>query len=201
MKCYLCDYSLLEPTVASILNINRPLTKSLVAKFLIYFIERITIPFDSWSESITYTHFGKPLFPIDNYVSISYSQNYILIALSVFPIGVDLEHINVIDISDFEIVLSPSEMIEIQDDEQIFYRFWTQKESVSKLLGLGLNMNFAEILCSMQSHFVKYRENMYFSETRILDDVCVSFVASCPIPTFNILTGIYFEIVDDHSFL
>jgi len=101
--------------------------------------------------------YGKPFLNYSNtekiYFNISHSLDYFLIGVSKkSDLGVDIECIrtlsNVTSLSEF--VFSDEEKyilnsIAPQLYEDFFYKIWVQKESISKAIGMGMNIDFKKI--------------------------------------------------------
>lgn len=84
------------------------------------------------------------------YFSLSHSGNWVLCAVSPFECGCDIEKINKIDINIAKRFFCPDEyraIEEIPDDSgkaEMFFRFWTLKESYIKATGLGMSQSLCE---------------------------------------------------------
>lgn len=88
--------------------------------------------------NIIYNKNGKPyLENIDNiYFNISHSNEYLVIATSNKPVGVDIEKIRNYNLKINEIL-----NIKPKNNEE-FFKYWTKKEALIKLKGLALkNIN------------------------------------------------------------
>ena len=91
------------------------------------------------------TQLGKPCFvdcPL--HFSISHTKNYVFVALSDKPIGIDAEELDRdIKLSLAEKILSPSEYVQFQnagDKRLALLRFWVLKEAAGKCDGCGLQL-------------------------------------------------------------
>lgn len=78
--------------------------------------------------------------------NISHSHSFFVAAFSIMPVGIDIEKIKPIPNLDqmIDLVFHPQESLEIsqmnQNDALVaFFRCWTRKEALLKLLGVGLN--------------------------------------------------------------
>jgi 4'-phosphopantetheinyl transferase len=91
-----------------------------------------------------YSGYGKPYIektPVS--FNISHSGNCVVCALSTDTksIGIDVEEIKAIDITDFKNNWTDNEWKEISNnDAGSFYRFWTCKEAIIKAEGRGLSI-------------------------------------------------------------
>ena len=80
---------------------------------------------------------GKPYLEDGPYFNLSHSGEYVLLGVSkTREIGVDIEHINPNKIDGIRFVLSEEEK-RIADEETLF-RMWTNKESLTKCKGTGI---------------------------------------------------------------
>ncbi|MBX2809274.1 MAG: 4'-phosphopantetheinyl transferase superfamily protein [Cellvibrionaceae bacterium] len=98
---------------------------------------------------------GKPRcdHPQAPYFNISHADDCVVLGLSSFAeVGVDVEAIDrQVSPGLFSQVLSATQQQQLAsaaDPQQMFMVFWTQKEAISKSLGLGLSMDFAAIECT-----------------------------------------------------
>ncbi len=98
---------------------------------------------------------GKPRcdHPRAPYFNISHTDNCVVLGLSSFAeVGVDVEAIDrqtSLGLSAQVLSVSQQQQLARADDpQQMLMLFWTQKEAISKSLGLGLSMDFASIECS-----------------------------------------------------
>lgn len=103
-----------------------------------YLINKYTGPL-----SIKYLDSGKPY--KDNIeFSLSHSNEYVILATSDSPIGIDIEKIKDINPSLIDYSFSESDVKEIKTKEQFFSR-WVLKESLGKCVGTGLKGRIKEI--------------------------------------------------------
>lgn len=83
----------------------------------------------------------KPYIKGIKYFSISHSHNYVAIVYSNVPVGLDIEkEITTITIDDYSSVFSANELKLIYENTKPqlqFYKVWTKKESLFKVLGSG----------------------------------------------------------------
>ena len=96
----------------------------------------------------TYGRYGKPSlrdYP-DVHFSISHSGDYAIVSVSDTEIGCDIEKIRDTDLSAARRYFCPEEyadILRIPDKEtEVFFRYWTLKESFTKILGRGLEFSF-----------------------------------------------------------
>jgi len=80
--------------------------------------------------------FNAPLIP-PLYLSISHSDTALAVAVSPFPIGIDIEDVRHMPKKPITLLFSSEEQESIIDDES-FTRAWVRKEAYAKWLGTGL---------------------------------------------------------------
>ena len=92
--------------------------------------------------------------------NIAHSGDWILIAVSDSPVGVDLEKIN--DRFSYEEILpvsfSPGEVSAIQharESRSVFFLLWTRKEALTKATGKGLDSDMVLVPCLDGRHEVE----------------------------------------------
>ena len=114
-----------------------------------------------YNANILYHSCGKPyLSGNGKHISISHTQEYVVIAVSDFPIGVDIENINRNALAAVKSYLQPqeAEMLSLSEnptDEALL--LWSAKEAVFKLLspsvtvlkeiGIAKNANLYTVVC------------------------------------------------------
>lgn len=94
-------------------------------------------------KSINYTTFNRPFIKeINADFSISHSGEYVVCAFSeVQKVGVDIEHIQLIDFENFSYILSVADKEAINrsvDKFRTFFNIWSAKEAILKAHGCGL---------------------------------------------------------------
>jgi 4'-phosphopantetheinyl transferase len=97
--------------------------------------------------NLKFTKFERPYFDDLIDFNISHSGEYILCAISrTNKVGVDIEEIQNIPVTDFETNFSEKEWNNIitAADTIPFYRYWTMKEAFLKAIGMGLNVPLSE---------------------------------------------------------
>jgi 4'-phosphopantetheinyl transferase len=98
---------------------------------------------------LLYNKFGKPFLDKKIDFNISHSGEYAVCAVTGRgAVGIDIEKIRNIDLSDFERYMTPHEWEHIKNSEnpyEKFYEYWTLKESVMKAYGQGLSVPLKDI--------------------------------------------------------
>ncbi|MDY6949886.1 MAG: 4'-phosphopantetheinyl transferase superfamily protein [Thermodesulfobacteriota bacterium] len=95
-------------------------------------------------DDLSYNPFGRPFLdhPLD--FNISHSHGYVICSITERGrVGIDIEKIRAIDLSDFQRYMSPQEWKNVQEAAspyERFYEYWTMKESIIKADGSGLSI-------------------------------------------------------------
>lgn len=116
----------------------------------------------------SYTKNGKPYLK-DNeniHFSISHSKDYVSVALSDNPIGIDIERIRPVTLSFAKRVLNEDEFqafINAADKDSEFIKFWTRKEAVIKLHGKKLLISDIRNCITDETVSSKRLENYWLS--------------------------------------
>ena len=99
---------------------------------------------------------GKPCFAEGNLqFNVSHSGEYLAIAISAHPLGIDIQKTKEIKDGMFKKVVQPEEQPLIGNDRQKdFLRLWTLKESFVKAEGKGLQI-------SMKDYFFEKEDGFY----------------------------------------
>ncbi|MDM8514687.1 4'-phosphopantetheinyl transferase superfamily protein [Desulfobacterales bacterium HSG16] len=111
-------------------------------------------------ERLEETSHGRPVLKEENIdFNISHSGNYVICGISNSArIGLDIEKIRQIDISDFKRYMNEDEWERIEKADAPFagfFEYWTIKESVMKADGRGMSIPIEDIMIS------KDRANLY----------------------------------------
>ncbi len=103
-------------------------------------LELLEEEFGIINPDICYTDLGKPYLPDGPYFSISHCEDYVAVAISRNPIGVDIEKIRDFNSSVLYRFFSDSERSYIlkSDSNKRFFTLWTLKEAVVKEKGTGI---------------------------------------------------------------
>jgi 4'-phosphopantetheinyl transferase len=137
--------------------------------------------------ALSYGQFGKPEIADQKWhFNLSHSEDRALIAISSYPIGIDLECMDRagVDIAELlNIVCHRNEITALAflpqaERSKFFYQLWVQKEAYCKALGTGLQNK----LCSL--HFVAL-PSMSILQVRDeqTDNASLFFVHDLPCPT------------------
>ena len=102
------------------------------------------------SDEVTLSAFGKPSLVDGSPFSLSHSGDYVLLAVASRPVGVDIEmHRPLPFLALATRFFAPSERTSV-DSSPAFFDLWTAKESLAKMLGVGLALSmrrYALIKC------------------------------------------------------
>jgi 4'-phosphopantetheinyl transferase len=100
-------------------------------------------------ENLVWDAAGRPFLNCDLDFNISHSGDYVVCALATSArVGVDIEEIRPLDISDIKEQMSQNQWEAIMASEnrlEAFFNLWTQKEAVAKADGRGITAPLAEI--------------------------------------------------------
>jgi 4'-phosphopantetheinyl transferase len=135
---------------------------------------------DTYSlNELQYTEFEKPFF--DDLISfnISHSGKYVVCGISInSKIGVDIEEMEPVLIADFENQFSAMEWKEIKKDDTTatFYKYWTQKESFLKAIGLGVNAELKNI--NFVDGKINWEDQNWYVKQIYIDEGYVCHLAS-----------------------
>jgi len=151
-----------EKDKANKFKIERAKNTYILAHFLNhYFLNK----FHFSSNKTTYYQigeFGKPYYennPLLNF-NISHAQNMVTLAYFNNEIGIDIEHIKN-DNEQIDLVrkqyFSSSENKNIDNNYELFYKYWTKKESILKAISCGISSELKSINTSQitQDLFLK----------------------------------------------
>ncbi len=121
--------------------IGRAVLKILLSRYLSVDPKEISFKLDHNKKLLLQNIISKNL-----YFNVSHSEDWILIAISTNPIGVDVEKINASftyqNLLDFSFSLEEKEYIQsAANPHQNFYELWTRKEALLKATGKGLTDN------------------------------------------------------------
>ncbi len=96
--------------------------------------------------AISYGKYGKPYAENADFFSIAHSGDYVVLAVSAWPVGIDVEEIVPFDADMVHTCCTVEERTWLsQEKAQCFYKLWTAKESIMKATGRGFALNPADI--------------------------------------------------------
>jgi len=118
------------------------------------------------------TKFGKPYLPSSDVdFSLSHQYPFIGIAASSKSIGMDIVVMEDRDLHYFEDSFTSWEWSEIKKDINQFYLYWAAKEAYTKLIGLGLSLEFKSFEIRLPSNakwqLIRKEQNGVFFQVQI----------------------------------
>lgn len=129
--------------------------------------------------NLSLTPHGRPYFPNASFdFNISHANNLVMCGVSPTRIGVDVEQVLPISLSDFESHFTPEEFLHMQEAPNpllAFYTHWTQKEAVLKAMGTGLSVPLIDI--TLKDKLAYYQQNPWNVHSGQLPDGSVYAVA------------------------
>ncbi len=134
---------------------------------------------DDCLHRLDYAERGKPCFPGAE-LNISHSGDYVLCAVGDGgPLGIDVERVRPLDVSELERFFSPSQwrsILAAADPRRQFFVLWTQLESVLKADGGGLSTAAAEI--SLEPTGARLRGTLWHLHPLAVDPSHVAHLAT-----------------------
>jgi 4'-phosphopantetheinyl transferase len=92
--------------------------------------------------------------------NITHSGNWVACAIDINNIGIDIEYIKDINLTDFKEILSTKEINYIDEKLENFYQIWTLKESYIKALGVGVYQSLSSFTIEpYNKHYAKVFQN------------------------------------------
>lgn len=116
--------------------------------------------------------FGKPISE-KTYFNISHSKGVVVFIKDDVPIGIDIELIRPIK-EDLEDFISSKEEREYIKNDTNFFEIWTNKESLMKNIGTGINDVLKEIPALPINGTKKYKGKEYYSKVTIYNGYVIS---------------------------
>ena len=118
---------------------------------LMELIGAVSPTLDETTPCFEYNEYGKPFIPNrpDIQFSISHTKNAIAVAISRYPVGLDIEQIRPQSDALIKKTMNMAEQKQIADSQSpdvTFTSLWTQKEAVLKLRGTGIVDELHDVL-------------------------------------------------------
>ena len=155
--------------------------RSILSSYLLKYALKVNNICDT---NIIYNEYGKPyLEGNDVYFNISHSGKYVVCALSLKEVGVDIERIR----PKHDLVLQncfTKEEQEYVKDDTSFTKVWTLKESYIKYLGTGLKTKLNSFSV-ISDNIIKQIDNLVFT-SMLVEDYQLS-ICHYPVKHFNII--------------
>ena len=150
-----------------------------------YLAKQILLQQNALDKQLRYLSSGKPVLNDGQYISISHSDNFVVIAVSSQPIGIDIEKPNPKLINISSRFKHPVDRLPALTGETVPLQYlWTAKESIYKLAGIsGLNFkNDIQLLSYDQSYtsgtaLLKNRQKIQLFFNKLEPDflICMAF--------------------------
>lgn len=124
---------------------------------------------------------GKPFTNNKNVkFSISHSGEYVVLAVSDAEVGLDIERIDEGRKNPLKKALTDREFKWVNGEIEKFVTVWTLKEALSKTIGVGLKLGFAntDILPMTEEKPIRIGNKNYFGKTVFLDNYVCSVVSN-----------------------
>jgi 4'-phosphopantetheinyl transferase len=143
-------------------------------------------------KNIEYNAFGKPFLP-DSEINfnVSHSGHYVICCLArQLKIGIDIEMIKPLDLSDFQTVLTTEELSDISetsDSTVELLKLWTIKEAVVKADGRGFSLPLQKIQLAIENKVNIDGDTWYIYRIVLDPDYMVHIAANEIVHADNIL--------------
>ncbi len=120
-------------------------------------------------DDIKVGEYGKPYSESGKCFNLSHSGDYVIIALSDFEIGCDIEFEKELDFERTgKIVFHENELkklSEADDKKEYFYELWTRKEAFIKCIGKGFGFKVSSVdLSALKNEFTYSGRTFFFKE-------------------------------------
>lgn len=136
--------------------------------------------FEHLFAQVQYSSYGRPYVDDELDFNISHSGCYVVCAFSVGgSIGIDIEQVRVLDMKDFKRVFHKEEWADIQsavNRYQVFFDYWTAKESVIKAVGKGMSIPLKSIFVSNKQSI--FEDSVWHHKQILLFEHCICQIAS-----------------------
>ncbi len=101
-----------------------------------FLAKNLLLDYLSLQDQIYYLPSGKPVLKDGGFVSVSHSQNWVAVALSDIPLGIDIETARpkLLKIASKFVCNNDCQLLDCQSVNQLQF-LWTAKESIYKLMG------------------------------------------------------------------
>jgi len=116
---------------------------------------------------------GKPYSSYKNIkFSVSHSGDYCVLAVSDNEVGVDIEKPDEKHYVVADKVLCSDELISFNENNELFFKYWTMKESLSKALGIGMGLHFDSVntIPMLEGGYIEIKGKKYFGKNIQIGD-------------------------------
>lgn len=118
-------------------------------------------------------HWGRPHLKQELDFNITHTGSYIAVAiLENNRLGIDIEEIKPINLTDFQNYFHKDEWTIIQnasDPQSFFFDYWTAKEAIIKADGRGLHLNLADVKLQNKAGKLKHKQ-WQLRQLKLFDD-------------------------------
>lgn len=119
--------------------------------------------------------YGKPYVVNGMEFNIAHSHNYVIFCVSSGqPVGCDIEKLKVLNYEKTgKFVFHKNEINALKNSEnqqELFFDFWTKKESFIKCLGMGFHFKTKKIDLTESKHYVTYQNRKFRFKDYMLED-------------------------------
>lgn len=118
---------------------------------------------DIKKESIDFNCYGKPFFTGNNKIhfNLSHSGEIVACIIDLYPVGVDVEFVSPIDLSEIFGYFSEMEIADLlglpaQEQIDYFYKLWTIKECYIKMRGKGLSLPLNSLSFKLNNNSIDF---------------------------------------------
>ena len=112
-----------------------------------------------------YQHNKPKIEGIDKKFNLSHSHKCVATVISNHEVGIDVEGEKNITDNLVKFTMNKNEVIKINTDKSLFYRYWTNKESYLKLTGQGINVILTSLDFSpFNENTFSYKDAHFYSE-------------------------------------
>lgn len=117
-----------------------------------------------------YSYYKKPYLASENniFFNISHSEKQILIAISKYEVGVDIEYKRYLDFGGImNLCFSSLEQEYISSKQGLkekldnFFKLWSRKEAISKAIGIGIMNKAVKEICTIKNIYTKNEKNIW----------------------------------------
>lgn len=135
------------------------------------------------------TEYGRPYINHCVDFNISHSGDIVIAAITTLgSIGIDIEQVIEININDVRYTLSVDQYLQVSNDQTpptMFYKIWTMKESVVKLMGSGIGIPLQHISSDfITAHFENRK--FFVTELKIADNYSCFISTDYPVSEYTL---------------
>ena len=173
--------------------------RSLFAELLVRYVLKKHFQIEGADIEFDYNEYGKPFLKGQKnlFFNVSHSGSWVICAVSDKPVGVDVEEIKDRNLDIAERFYSKKETEAIKESDmgnELFYHYWTLKESYVKAEGKGMSISFSSFAFSIEGEDILLEVEgksclTYQFQVYKIDDGTLAATCSCEKPE-----GIFDEV-------